>query len=240
MDRSVSTLFDISIDNLNLKETVSRIFSLIGEYQKDLRPRYVATVNLDFLANTFDLTGVKNPELFQQLKDSDLVTADGMPLVWLGKIFGQGIKERVTGADLVPKLAKSAAKMGKSIYFLGGEKKSAFEAVERLKWLYPNLRVAGIACPVINVSKNQDVFESLQYAHIIEEINSEQPEILLLGLGNPKQEIWFRRNKNNLNVPITIGIGGALNFVSGAVNRAPEWIQKIGCEWLFRIYQEPG
>jgi N-acetylglucosaminyldiphosphoundecaprenol N-acetyl-beta-D-mannosaminyltransferase len=239
MDRSVSTLFDISIDNLNLKETVSRIFSLMDDYKKDLRPRYVATVNLDFLANTFDSTGVKNPELFQQLKDSDLVTADGMPLVWLSKVLGQGVKERVTGADLVPKLAKSAAKTGKSIYFLGGEKEKTFDAVEQLKWRYPNLRVAGIACPMVNLTETPSVDESRQFSHIIEAINEAKPDILLLGLGNPKQEVWFRRNQNLLYVPVCIGVGGALNFISGAVERAPKWIQKIGCEWLFRIYQEP-
>ena len=111
-------ILGIPIENLNIDETVEHIFAMIDAYNRDKRPRQVATVNVDFVVNTLTwrLKYVRHPELLDILRRADLVTADGMPIVWTSKLLGVPLKDRVTGADLVPKLTQEAARRQKSIY----------------------------------------------------------------------------------------------------------------------------
>jgi len=133
-----------------MDETVEHIFAMIDAYKEDNRPRQVATVNVDFVVNTltWGLKHIRHPELLDILWRADLVSADGMPIVWTSKLLGTPLKGRVTGADLVPRLAEEAAKHGKSIYFLGGRGDVGKKAAELLKknirtWSSParNLRL---------------------------------------------------------------------------------------------------
>jgi len=235
-------ILGIPIDNLNMDETVERIFSMIEAYKHDLRPRQVATVNVDFLVNTLTwrLGRIGHPELMAILRQADLVTADGMPLVVVSRLLGTPLKERVTGADLVPRLAKDAAMRGKSLYFLGGREEIAKRAAALLCERYPNLVIAGIDSPFVYIEgeKLSDAEETDR--EIVERINNVKPDILLIAFGNPKQEVWFNRNRHRLQVPVSIGIGGTFEFIAGVVRRAPFWMQKAGLEWVFRITQDPG
>lgn len=234
-------ILGIPVDNLGMDATVDRIFSMIDSFASDGVARQVATVNVDFVVNTlaWRLDRFRHPELIDILRRADLVTADGMPIVWISKLLGNPLAERVTGADLVLRLAEEAARLGKSIYFLGGREGVGESAAGVLTKRYPQLQIVGVDSPFVHVEN-----ESLEWATeddlpIIARINQVKPDILLVAFGNPKQEVWLHRNRNRLQVPVSIGIGGTFEFIVGTVRRAPPWIQKTGFEWLFRIIQDP-
>lgn len=232
----------ITIDNVTMVETVAQIFGMISAFQKDNTPRYVATVNVNFIVNTLSwkTDHSRHPELLDILRHANLVTPDGMPVVWASKIMDSPIKERVAGSDMVLNLAEKAAKFGKSIFLFGGEPGLAEEASEKLKSDYPGLRIAGTYSPMVATEGEAMLDSAEEDKEIVNKINQSGADILFIGLGNPKQEIWFERNKTSLNVPVSIGIGGSFSFITGAVSRAPVWMQKNGLEWIYRIFQDPG
>jgi N-acetylglucosaminyldiphosphoundecaprenol N-acetyl-beta-D-mannosaminyltransferase len=235
-------ILGIPIDNMTMDETADRIFAMIESYHRDKRPRLVATVNVDFVVNTLTwrLGRIRHPELLDILRWADLVTADGMPLVVISKLLGSPLKGRVTGADLVPRLAEDAAQRGKSLYFLGGREVVAKRAASLLQEQHPNLLIAGIDSPFVYI-EGEDLADAEEVdREIIERVNDARPDILLIAFGNPKQEVWFNRNRNRLRVPVSIGIGGTFEFIAGSVRRAPLWMQRTGLEWIFRITQDPG
>ena len=153
MTRDTIVILGIPIDNLDMDETVERIFDLIEASRKDGRVRQVATVNVDFVVNTLTwrLSRFRHPELIDILRRADLVTPDGMPIIWTSRMLGTPLKERVTGADLVPRLAQAAARRGKSIYFLGGRGDVGQQAARQLQAQYPDLKVAGADSPFVRI-----------------------------------------------------------------------------------------
>jgi N-acetylglucosaminyldiphosphoundecaprenol N-acetyl-beta-D-mannosaminyltransferase len=235
-------ILGIPIDNLTIDDSIERIFSMIESYQRDHRSRLVATVNVDFVVNTLSwrLSRIRHPELLDILRRADLVTADGMPLVVISKLLGWSLKSRVTGADLVPKLAQEAAGRGKSLYLLGGRGKVAKRAASLLQERNPELIIAGVDSPFVYI-EGENLFDAEEMdREIVDRVNEARPDILLIAFGNPKQEVWFNRNRNQLQVPVSIGIGGTFEYIAGSIRRAPLWMQRSGLEWLFRITQDPG
>ncbi len=241
MTHDVVAILGIPVDNRTMDEAMEAIFSMVDAFGEDRRPRQVATVNVDFYVNTlaWSLDAVRHPELLDVLRRADLVTADGMPIVWVSRLLGAPLRERVAGADMVVRLAAEGEKRGTSLYFLGGKGDVAQLAAERLKQLYPRLRIAGVDAPFVYTEGEELLSFAEDDTPIIEKINQSKPDILLVAFGNPKQELWFARNRYRLNVPVTIGIGGTFEFIAGRVKRAPEVIQKAGLEWLYRVCQEP-
>lgn len=241
MSKDTIVILGIPVDNLDMGETIERIFDMIDAYQNDGRARLVATVNVDFVVNTlaWSLQNMRHPELIDVLRKADLVTADGMPIVWTSRLMGTPLKERVTGADLVPALAGEASIRGKSIYFLGGMGDVGERAAALLKKDNPELNIAGIYSPFVHVEGESLYNSDEEDSEIIERINASKADILLIAFGNPKQEVWFSRNRDRLKVPVSIGIGGTFEFITGSVARAPLWMQKSGTEWIFRITQDP-
>lgn len=241
MKRTPIAILGIPVDSFTMDETVQYIFDLIEGYSADRKPRLVCTANTDFIANTlsWNLSTSGHPELLDILRKADLVTADGMPIVWTSRFLGPEIKQRVTGSDLVPKLAKEAALKNKSIYFLGGNPGSAGEAAKILKDRNPGLIISGWDSPFVHIQGSELIDAYDNDEAIVEKINSSKADILLIGFGNPKQEIWFERNRHRLQVPVSIGIGGTFEFITGAVTRAPVWMRNSGLEWLFRFTQDP-
>jgi N-acetylglucosaminyldiphosphoundecaprenol N-acetyl-beta-D-mannosaminyltransferase len=242
MAHETIVILGIPIDNLDLTETVEQTLSLVEAYGRDGRARQVATVNVDFVVNTLTwrLSRPRHPELLDILRKADLVTPDGMPMVWASRLLGTPLKERVTGADLVPRLAQAAAARGKSIYFLGGRGDVGQRAARKLKNQIPNLKIAGIDSPFVRIEGETLDTALDEDRAIVDRINRSGADILLIGFGNPKQEVWFERNRHRLQVPVSIGVGGTYEFIVGSVARAPEWMQKYGLEWLFRITQDPA
>ena len=232
VDRSV--ILGIPVDHVNMEGALNRIMGMVNQYEEDAKARLVATANVDFIVNAHDRNkGDDAQELLSVLRSAEMVTADGMPLVWLSKMLGKPLEERVTGADMVPALAEKAAQEGKSIYFFGGIDGSAKRTAQILKEKHPDLQVAGYSNPMI------DMDDEIENKVEIARINITKPDVLLIALGNPKQELWFNRYKKYLKVPVSMGIGGTFEFISGVTSRAPEWMQRVGLEWIYRMSQDP-
>ena len=204
-------------DAVTVQQALDRFFELAAMPPGPRGCRIAATVNVDFVVNTYCATKStpRNPALARVLRRAELVIADGMPLVWLSRLMGTPLPERVTGADMVPMIAERAARDHVKLYFLGGKEEYTRSAAEILTKRYPGLEIC-------------------------RKINESGASILLIGFGNPKQEIWAERNRANLKCGIAVGIGGTFNFIAGAVKRAPDWMRRTGTEWIFRIIQEPG
>ena len=197
------------------------------------KPAFIATLNVDFVANAvsgWPFGG--NDELWGYLRNADLVTADGMPIVLLSKLLRRALPERVTGADMVPRICRRCAEEGLSVYVLGGDREAIEEALRKLKVESLKLKVVGIDPAFVKLDEEQP--------DIVARINAAKPDILFVALGNPKQELWMGRNAAKLDAGAMIGIGGTFNFLAGRVKRAPKWMQKSGLEWIYRIIQEPG
>ena len=241
MKQETGLILGIPVDNLTFDQAIESIFALVDRFARDHQAKYVATVNVDFIVNTVSWlpNRFRHPELISILRKADLVTADGMPVVWAARLLGTRLKERVTGADLVPGLAKACALRGKSIYLLGGKGDVAWKTAEIFQEKYPDLCIAGVSSPFVHVEGEKILDEEAMDQQILADINQAHPDILFVGFGNPKQEMWFERNRSKLKAAVTIGIGGTFEFITGQVKRAPVWIQKSGLEWIYRITQDP-
>lgn len=229
-----TVLLGVPVDNLDMKLAIDRIMDMVDQYATDKQERLVATANVDFIVNA---NRKEDPEAVDSLRTilrkADMVTADGMPLVWLSQLLGTPLSERVTGADMVPALAKQAAEEGKSIYLLGGKDGSAKATAKILQERHPTLKIAGYSAPMINLD------DEMENTIEIARINVTRPDVLLIALGNPKQEFWFERYRDLLKVPVSMGVGGTFEFIAGFTSRAPEWMQEKGVEWLYRMTQDP-
>jgi N-acetylglucosaminyldiphosphoundecaprenol N-acetyl-beta-D-mannosaminyltransferase len=232
--------FGIPVDNLSLDQTISQILKMAQT--RDGRARLVSTLNVDFLVNAVGtrFKAARHPELLDVLRNSDLVTADGFPIVWLSRILGRPLQQRVCGSDLVPALGAKANEKGLSLFLLGGGDGVAERAAQDLCAQNPGLRIAGTAAPYVHTEGPGLANCIADDAAIVRQINQSGADILLVGLGNPKQELWFNRNREQLQTPVSIGVGGTFEFITGSVRRAPQWFQRHNLEWVYRITQDPG
>ncbi|MEH6912076.1 MAG: WecB/TagA/CpsF family glycosyltransferase [Oceanicoccus sp.] len=229
----------IPVDNLSLQQAVDRSVDMAK--MRDGKPRLVSTLNVDFLVNSlgYAFSRPRHPELLNVLRTSDMVTADGFPIIWLSRIMGKPLQQRVAGSDLTPLLAQRAADEGLSLFLMGGAEGVAAAAAKSLQKDNPALKIAGTCAPYISTDGAALVDFAANDAQVLQSINSSDADILLVGLGNPKQELWFNRNRHKLEVPVAIGVGGTFEFITGSVKRAPQWMQEMNLEWLFRITQDP-
>lgn len=225
--RKLIIILNVPVDDLNMDEALDRIDSFIEIGRKTGKTHQIATVNADFAVKA-----LQDPELRYLLQEADMATADGMPLVWGARLLGVPLADRVTGADMVPALAKRAAEKGYSLYLLGAAPGVADRAGKILQERYPGLKIAGVCSPPYSSILEMD-------RSILDDIKAANPDILLVAFGNPKQEKWIGMYGRELGVPVMIGIGGTLDFIAGETKRAPEWMQRAGLEWSYRLLQEP-
>jgi N-acetylglucosaminyldiphosphoundecaprenol N-acetyl-beta-D-mannosaminyltransferase len=191
--------------------------------------QYVVTLNVDIL-----LTALEDPLLLEACRAARWVVADGMPLVWASRLLGRPLPERINGADLAFSLMERAAARGYRVFLLGGEPGVAALASQRLKNRLPGLSIVGTLSPPFGFERYPG-----EVARTVESVRSACPDIVLAGLGAPKQELWLQRHLKAAGVPVGIGVGGTFNFWSGRVRRAPAAFQRAGLEWLWRLSQEP-
>lgn len=233
--RKCFQFLDIPIDEYGMSETVKKVIDGIDYHRQKDTAGYVATVNLDFLVNV--LSGdVRMRQRFKMaLQSADIVTADGMPVLWLSQLLGHPIRERVDGAGLVPLVLEQLAIQGGSIFLLGGESETTAKAAQRISEQYPKIHIVGVATPWIDSTVDKEAIDEI----ILEQLEQTTPDLLLIGLGSPKQELWWLRVRDRLKVPMSMGVGGTLKFLAGFTSRAPQWMQRYGLEWCYRWFQEP-
>jgi N-acetylglucosaminyldiphosphoundecaprenol N-acetyl-beta-D-mannosaminyltransferase len=215
----------VLIDQVDLGSAVDRIRGFLDSK----RHNQIVTVNLDFVA-----ISRRDDNFRETLNEADLAVADGMPLVWVSRLMGTPVPERITGNDLVDKCCRVAVQTKSSVFLLGAASGIADIAAKRLTERFPGLRVAGVYAPPFGPLTDA---ENEKILHFIREA---RPDFLFVALGAPQQDIWIRANRDRLNVPVCMGVGGAFDLLAGVVMRAPSWMQHAGLEWLFRLGQEPG
>ncbi|MBQ8997534.1 MAG: WecB/TagA/CpsF family glycosyltransferase [Clostridium sp.] len=213
------------VDNVTMSEAVQKIEQLI----LNKKPSYVVTPNVDHIVKL-----EKDKEFQDVYKEADLILTDGMPLIWISKMKKTPIKEKVSGSDLFPEVCKLAAEKGYKLFLLGAAEGVAAKAAVNLKDKYTGLNVVGTYSPSYGFEKNQN-----EINEIIKMINEVKPDILAVGLGAPKQEKFLYNFRNQLNVPVALAIGASIDFEAGNIERAPEWMQRIGLEWSYRLIKEP-
>jgi exopolysaccharide biosynthesis WecB/TagA/CpsF family protein len=148
--------------------------------------------------------------------------------------LGAPLPERITGTDLVLGCAQMAALEGHRLFLLGAAPGVAEQAATELQRRFPGLTVCGIYAPPFGPwAEDED-------RRIVERVQAARPDVLFVAFGAPRQDVWIREHMAELNVPVSIGIGGTLNFLAGKIRRAPQWMQDFGLEWLYRVMQEPG
>lgn len=216
---------NIEIDNLSMGEAVDAIDALIERNS----PSFVVTPNADHLVLL-----EKNVELQQAYAHADLCLADGMPVIWAAKLYRTPIKEKVSGADLFPQLCEKAAQKKYKMFFLGAKDGVAEIAAQKLRSQYPDLQIVGTYAPPMHFEEDSEEMQK-----VTRMILDAKPHILVVALGCPKQEILMDKYRDVFRVPVSIGVGGTLNFVAGTVKRAPKWMSNHGLEWLYRMRQEP-
>lgn len=217
-------LLNTVIDPVTYRQALQKLV----RYADSGVPHQIVTVNVDFVRIAQD-----NEDFRRILNTSDLSVADGKPLLWAARWTGQELPARITGMDLVLGAAELAASRNESIFLLGAAEGVAAKAAAVLCEQYPTLRVHVYSPPM-------GPFSDEENAHMVSLIRESGARFLFVAFGAPKQDIWINEHLHELGIPVCAGIGGVLNFLAGTVKRAPDWVQRAGMEWLYRIMQEPA
>ena len=218
-------LMNTEIDNLTMDETLDAIDSLI----KEDNCSYVVTPNVDHIVQL-----EKDEELKRVYENASLILTDGKPLIWISNWYKTPIKEKISGSDLFPRVCELAAKKGYTMYLLGAAEGVADKAAKNLMDKYKGLNIVGTYSPPIGFEKDK-----VELKKIERQIQEVHPDILIVGLGCPKQEKYMYHHCKELDVPISFGLGASIDFEAGNIKRAPRWMSEHGLEWLYRITQDP-
>lgn len=215
-------LWGIPVDNISMDYAVAKMRSSL---KQEKGPFMVVTLNA--LAAYLSR---KDPEYASIASEASLCLPDGWGVVWALKMLGSSVQERVTGIDFMEHACRAASIEGWPVFLLGGSEKVVAEAALKLEEKYPSLKIAGY---------HSGYFTEIDEDNIVNEIRKSRARIIFAGMGVPKQEQWLARNLPRLGAVAGIGVGGSFDVISGSLKRAPLFLQKIGCEWLFRLVQEP-
>lgn len=192
-------------------------------------PRIVTAPNTDMVVRMQD-----NPELAKIMNEADLILTDGQIIRFIAKFLGTPIKERLTITYFIWDILKMCEEKGYSIYVFGGMREYLSKAIAVIQERLPNLKVLGY-----KEFEIQDKLDKQTEAQIVSEIRDLHPDILLVGLGCPRQELFISKNKQDYNVPVSLTIGGCMDYIAGRTKCAPQWMRNAGLEWFFRFMQEP-
>jgi N-acetylglucosaminyldiphosphoundecaprenol N-acetyl-beta-D-mannosaminyltransferase len=210
----------VRVDCLDMQATLNRIAELVGIGGAHL----VATVNPEFI-----MRARRDPEFARVLESADLCLADGTGVVWAARRQGCSMSAPVTGTDLIPPLAALCAKQGFRLFLLGAEPGVAAQLAARLRTEHPGLAVAA----------HEGSPDPSADEETVTLIRAHRTQVLLVAFGAPKQELWIDRLKGRVGVAVGIGVGGAFDYLTGRVSRAPAWMRGAGLEWLYRLLHQP-
>ena len=224
-ERRVVCVLGLPIDVIAMPATVERVRAAV----RRRTPLFLSTPNLNFAIN-----GLRDPAFRDSVINSDLSVADGMPLVWVARLLGLPIRERVPGSGLLECLRDGGPLDQVSVYFFGGPEGVAQAAAERL-----DAQPSGLVCKGWE-SPGFGTIEALSRPESLARINSSGADFLVVALGAQKGQAWIERNRAQLAIPVVSHLGAALNFVAGSMRRAPRWVQRTGLEWVWRIKEEPA
>ena len=214
-------ILGVKVDPITYQEALEQAKKMIDSGKK----HYVVTPNPEMI-----VAAQNDSEFKEILNNADLSIADGVGLIKLARMSGKHFPQRISGVDFVQGLAGMAEEFGFSMFFLGGKAGVAKNAGDNLKKLFPKLKIVGSYSGNAQKDGDNDTIVTLK---------KEEIDILVVAFGHVKQEKWIKRNLPNLDVKLAIGVGGALDYISGSKRRAPIFIQKANLEWLYRLVSEP-
>lgn len=218
-ERRTVELFGIPVDALTMDETIEEARRMVstGQPHQHVVVNAAKIVQLDHDAR-----------LASVVRTCDLINADGTSVVWASRLLRRPLPERVTGIDLFERLVATAARDDRSVYFLGARPEIVQRVVEVLTDRHPGLRVAGY---------HDGYWDDDD--EIVRTIRAAEPDYLFLAIPSPRKELWLNQHLDALQVPFVMGVGGSFDVIAGLIGRAPQWVQNLGCEWMWRLGQEP-
>jgi len=222
-DADVCEIFGVFINTAPPAELLRRILG----YAERGEHRRVAYVNAHVINQSFEM-----PELRRSLRGADLVYCDGYGVRLAARTIGLPVPHRMTGADWIWALAALCEESGRSLYLLGSDPGSSAEAADKLRRWYPRLDITGT---------HHGYFEmgSAHNERVLEHIAERSPDVLLVGMGTPHQELWAEHYFDRLDARVVWTVGALFDYVSGRTPRAPHWLASRGLEWIFRLVVEP-
>lgn len=215
-------ILGVKVDKATIPEAADRIISMLGEN----KTHWVFTPNSEIIMQAYNDSNFRDI-----LNKADLLTADGIGVVYASRILKNPISERAAGFDIACDVVEKIAKSGHRLFLFGGKPGVAETARDNLKEKYPELNIVGT---------RNGYFKPEEEQSIVNEINLASPDIVFVCLGAPMQEKWIARNSDKLNAKVLMGIGGSLDVFAGTAERAPDIWCKMGAEWFYRLLKQPS
>lgn len=216
-------LLNVPIHPVTRPEALQRVSEMVEQAALDGKPHLVITADASAL-----VIARRDPEFLKLFQQASLVTADGAGVLKALRMKGANLKERCSGCDLAVDIAEAARDNEWRLFLLGAAPGVAERAAQALQQRFPGLQVVGV----------QDGYFTDDDA-VVERIAALKPDILLIAMGMPRQEKWFWKHRERLGVKVAMGVGGTFDVLSGTVKRAPEFFQRHGLEWLYRLASNP-
>jgi N-acetylglucosaminyldiphosphoundecaprenol N-acetyl-beta-D-mannosaminyltransferase len=215
-------LFGVQLDALCMEEAVDRCREAI----LIRKPLLIGVVNAAKIVNMR-----RDPQLQDAVLDCDMVLADGQSVVWASRILRRPLPERVAGIDLFERLLDLAHRQDRSVYLLGAKPEVLAALTRQIATRWPGLRIAG---------SQHGYYDEAQAEDVAAQIRASGADMLFLGMASPRKEIFLKRFRHQLGVPVLHGVGGSFDVMAGLTKRAPLSWQRLGLEWAYRLAQEPG
>ena len=219
------TVLGVEIDALRMDEVVAAFERLIQRRQ----PALALSVNVDICMKI-----QRDPELRTIYRRADLVLVDGTPMMWAASFLGSPLPQRVSGSDFLLEFCRIAARRGYRIFLLGGLPGVAEAAKHWLASRYPGITVVGTYAPPFGFETDER-----ENARIVSMINASTSDVLFVGFGTPKEQKWLFTFRTQLHVSVSMNVGSSFDYLAGRLKRAPQWMQRWGLEWTYRLVQEP-
>lgn len=219
---TVRDLFGLPVNALTMDQVLARVHRAIDRKA----PLHIGVISASKVANMR-----RDAELRDAVLQSDIILADGMSVVWASKLLRRPLPERVAGIDLMTEILRTGSARGDRVYCFGATDEVLGAVKQHIAKAYPGIVVAGSHC---------GYYDKVDESKIADDIAASNADVLFVAMSSPMKEQFLSRYAAQINVPVTHGVGGSFDVVAGKVKRAPKLWQKLGCEWLYRVWQEPG
>lgn len=205
-----------------------KVIDTISKWIHQKTKSYVCVVSVHGIVEAYH-----DKKFLRILQHARLAVPDGMPLVHVGKLFGQSGTTRIYGPDLFLGICEEAEKKQFRVFFYGTTVKTLEKMKKHIQQIYPHLMIVGLHAPPFRPLLSYEISRERDY------IRSRKPQIIFVGLSTPKQELWMAKNYSSFSGCTCIGVGAAFDFIAATKKQAPYWMRRTGLEWMFRFSQEP-
>ncbi|MCA9152380.1 MAG: WecB/TagA/CpsF family glycosyltransferase [Planctomycetales bacterium] len=221
-------MFGIDIDLVNMDDAIQQVVTWLNEPHDVCR--FVVTPNVDHAVMVQEHEGLR-----RVYDDAHLVLADGLPIILASRLLKKGLPQRVAGSELVPLLMERMPRERKlRVYLLGAGPGVAERAAAKIAEQWPGVQVVGTYSPPLGFEKDSE-----EEARILQKLREAEPELLVVGLGAPKQELWVHKHFHDIPAKVALCVGATIDFIAGEKQQAPVWMRRTGLEWFHRMMSEP-